>query len=93
MGSAMRWAHQVSSVGFELVIPIAGGAWLDHTFHTKPWLTLLGVLTGSVLSFLGLMRLIQALDKSKLDKQVSESLDQNQTQPKETTADDPNQSG
>jgi F0F1-type ATP synthase assembly protein I len=69
MASAMRWAHLVSSIGIELVAPIAGGAWLDIKYQTKPWLMITGVLVGTFLGFLGLKKLIQELDKSKADQQ------------------------
>jgi F0F1-type ATP synthase assembly protein I len=65
MASAMRWAHLVTSIGIELVAPIAVGAWLDIKYQTKPWLMIVGVLVGVILGSLGLKRLIHELDKSK----------------------------
>lgn len=61
--SAYRWANQVTSLGIELVIPIAGGWWIDTKYGLSPWLTVCGVLLGAVLGTLGLSKLIRDLDR------------------------------
>ena len=63
IGTALRWANQVTSIGLELAIPIGGGAWLDQKYGWTPGLTLVGVLIGGWLAYRGLLRLIQDLDK------------------------------
>lgn len=62
---AMRYANQVSSLAFELVIPIGGGMWLDRRYGTSPWLMIAGVLIGSALAALGLRRLMNELDRNR----------------------------
>lgn len=61
--TAFRWAHQVTSMGVELAVPIAGGVWLDRHYGFTPWLTICGVLLGSLCGLLGLMKLVRDLDK------------------------------
>ncbi len=61
--AAYRWVNQVTSVGIELAVPIAGGWWLDAKYGLAPWLTVCGVLLGSMLGLLGLVKLIRDLDK------------------------------
>lgn len=64
MGAAMRWATQVTSIGFELAVPAGGGVWLDQKYGTAPWLTILGALIGVFLAFRGFQQLIRDLEKS-----------------------------
>ena len=61
--AAYRWANQVTSIGLELVLPIAGGWWLDRKYGLEPWLMIGGVLLGCMFGTLGLVRLIRDLDK------------------------------
>ncbi len=61
--AAYRWANQVTSLGFELAVPIAGGVWLDRHYGLTPWLTICGVLLGSLCGLVGLIKLIRDLDK------------------------------
>ena len=64
IGTAMRWAHQVTSIGLELAIPVGGGFWLDQKYGTAPWLMILGALIGAYLAFQGFRQLIRDLEKS-----------------------------
>lgn len=50
-------------MGLELAVPIAGGVWLDRHYGLAPWLTITGVLLGSLCGLQGLMKLIRELDK------------------------------
>ena len=68
--SGMSFAH----VGFEMVIPIGAGIWIDSQYGTTPWCTLGGVALGF---FGGLYHLIllakqanrqDSDDKNKLTK-------------------------
>ena len=43
--------------GVAVCLGLFGGRWLDHRWHTEPWLTLLGVLIGVASGFRELYRL------------------------------------
>jgi ATP synthase protein I len=43
--------------GVAVCLGLLGGRWLDHRWHTEPWLTLLGVLIGVAAGFRELYRL------------------------------------
>jgi F0F1-type ATP synthase assembly protein I len=62
-GAAMRWAHQVMSIGLEFAVPLGGGVWLDQKYGTSPWLMILGTLIGAFLAFQGFKQLIRDLEK------------------------------
>lgn len=57
--SASRQMYAISGVGLEFVAEVGAcifiGWWLDRTFATKPWLTLVGVGVGFTI---GLIRLV-----------------------------------
>ena len=50
------------AIGFQLASMVVGGvllgSYLDKKWHTSPWLTLLGLLVGSVGGFYNLIRVI-----------------------------------
>jgi ATP synthase protein I len=43
--------------GVAVCLGLLGGRWLDHRWHTEPWLTLFGVLIGVAAGFRELYRL------------------------------------
>jgi ATP synthase protein I len=43
--------------GVAVVLGLFGGRWLDHRWHTEPWLTLVGVVIGVASGFRELYRL------------------------------------
>lgn len=57
--SASRQMFALSGIGFEFISEVGAcvllGWWLDRTFGTKPWLTLVGVALGFTI---GLVRLV-----------------------------------
>jgi len=57
------------AVGFQLAIAvIAGlfvGQWLDNHWQTTPWLTLVGLLIGSIGGFYNLIRIINWKNRPK----------------------------
>ncbi len=60
-GLSPAWAYRATGVGFEFVLPILAGVWVDRKLNSSPW----GVLIGAVLGFLvGMAHLIR-LAKSK----------------------------
>jgi len=56
------WADliRLSSVGLVLAICVGlgawGGLWLDERWGTSPWMTVVGVVLGSVAGFIELLR-------------------------------------
>jgi len=63
MALALRWTNQITSIALELVLPIAGGFWLDRHYGTNPWWMIAGVLLGCLLGTQGMIRLVRDLDK------------------------------
>lgn len=53
-----RGANLLARIAFGLLLPILGGSfggiYLDKRFDTYPWLTLIGVMFGILLGFVGL---------------------------------------
>ena len=45
------------SIGFQMIIPVGVGWWADSAWKTSPWLMLLGVVFGFVVSMMELMQL------------------------------------
>ena len=50
-------ASRVMSIGFQMIIPVGVGWWADSAWKTSPWLMLLGVVFGFVVSMMELMQL------------------------------------
>jgi len=63
IGSAMAWASRVTSIGFELAVPVFGGYWLDGKYGTAPWFALAGALVGIFLAVQSFRQLIRDLEK------------------------------
>lgn len=58
----IRQAGRVGAVGLEMAIATLigafGGGWLDERFHTRPWLTTIGLVLGIAAGFRGLFRVV-----------------------------------
>jgi hypothetical protein len=54
----------LTQVGFEMVVPIAVGWWLDDKLGWSPWLTVTGVVLGLVLGFMHLVVVANRQDDS-----------------------------
>jgi F0F1-type ATP synthase assembly protein I len=63
IGQAMRRAHQVTSISLEFAIPTGIGAYFDHASGSSPLWTVVGVVVGSGVAFLGLRQLLRDLEK------------------------------
>lgn len=63
LARGMAWAARVSSLGFELALPILAGYWLDQQWGTEPWLLLLGMGLGIYIFSLGVIRLGREVGK------------------------------
>lgn len=50
-------ASRAMSIGFQMIIPVGVGWWADSAWKTSPWLMLLGVVFGFVVSMMELMQL------------------------------------
>lgn len=50
------------AVGFQLAATVVGGllfgSWLDKKFETLPWLTIIGLVIGSIGGFYNLIRIL-----------------------------------
>jgi len=64
----MGYLIAISQVGFEMVVPIAIGVFLDQWLGTIPWLTVVGVLLGLFGGLAHLMVLLQKLDRINKDQ-------------------------
>jgi ATP synthase protein I len=57
------------AVGFQLALSVVGGLflgrWLDQRWNVAPWMTLVGMLVGSVGGFYNLVRLLNWNQKRK----------------------------
>ncbi len=53
-------------VGLCIVLGVLGGIWLDDRIHTKPVMTIVGLILGIVLAIYGVYRMILPnLDKNR----------------------------
>jgi ATP synthase protein I len=68
-GTNFRLIAEYSAGALELGTAVGGGAWLgywlDSTFGTGPWLTLLCLLAGVVVGFQSLYRVARRLEKAQ----------------------------
>jgi len=65
----LRKAIGYSAAGLEMVISVVIGAaigvYLDRYFGTKPWLTLVFIILGTIAGFIGLFRLMKRYEGEK----------------------------
>ncbi len=68
LGEWMRYA----GIGIEMLVSVLigtfGGYGLDHLFHTKPWLMIVGFIFGSAAGFRSLFRLLEQENKKTSKK-------------------------
>jgi F0F1-type ATP synthase assembly protein I len=55
---AVQWVSQITTVSLELVIPSAGGYWLDQHWGTSPWLLICGVAFGFAVFMYHLLQMV-----------------------------------
>lgn len=52
----------IADTTWRMFVPIVGlailGVWLDNTIHTKPWLTMIGIIIGMVAASILIIRQI-----------------------------------
>ena len=67
----LRFVARAVSLGFSIGVPFAVlvscgalvGAWLDKRQGTGPWLTLGGVVLGSILAFVSMLRVLALFER------------------------------
>ena len=64
-------ASRVMSIGFQMLIPVGLGWWADSAWKTSPWLMLLGVVFGFVVSMMELMQLARESAPFKKSRSLS----------------------
>lgn len=65
---AIQWVSQITTVSLEMVLPAALGYWLDGTFGTEPWLTIVGAVLGFGIGLRHLLELTAPSDKTSKHK-------------------------
>lgn len=65
---AMEWASRITTISLEMVVPALGGYWLDATWGTRPWLTMVGAALGPAIGFWHLIRLTSSPPTSSAGK-------------------------
>lgn len=65
---AMQMVSQITSIAVTMVLPAGLGYWGDHSFGTKPWLTVTGAVLGGVLGMIELLQLVKVANKSNQKK-------------------------
>jgi F0F1-type ATP synthase assembly protein I len=61
MAIGFEWSARIMAVGLEMVIPAAGGFWLDYHFGTLPVFVFLGAMLGVALGMYHLWRMVLEL--------------------------------
>ena len=69
-------ASRVMSIGFQMIIPVGLGWWADSAWKTSPWLMLLGVVLGFVVSMMELVQLARESAPPKKARSISAKSDQ-----------------
>ena len=54
----LGWYYAIAQVGFEMVVPIVLGWWLDDLLGWQPWLLVVGAGLGLVLGIAHLVMLV-----------------------------------
>lgn len=64
LAAALQWVSQITTVSLEMVLPIGLGYWLDGTFGTEPWLTIIGAVLGFGIGLRHLLELTAPSEKT-----------------------------
>jgi F0F1-type ATP synthase assembly protein I len=78
----LAWVVVISTL-----IPLGLGLWLDKRYHTAPWLTLVGMVIGVVLSTVSVVRQTSAVFRA-LDKEHAEQVGRRQAESPNVSPDD-----
>jgi len=63
-------ASRVMSIGFQMVIPVGIGWWIDSVWKTTPWLMLLGIVVGFAVAMMELVQLSRESNSSTKGRSV-----------------------
>lgn len=59
MARGILRASQISTLGIEMALPAVAGYWGDQRWGTSPWLLIVGVICGFVISLYSIIKLTQ----------------------------------
>ena len=57
------WAARVMAIGFEVVLPILLGVWIDYLLGTVVLFMFLGLLLGGFVGFTQLLKIVRELNR------------------------------
>jgi F0F1-type ATP synthase assembly protein I len=57
LADAAEWTARITTICLELLLPIAGGCWLDHWLGTHVLFLIIGVILGFAVSLLSLLQI------------------------------------
>jgi F0F1-type ATP synthase assembly protein I len=60
----MDWGTRITTIGLEFGLPAVLGYGLDRWWHTAPWLTIAGAVSGLLIGMMHVLRLPQELARS-----------------------------
>jgi F0F1-type ATP synthase assembly protein I len=60
LAEAAEWTARITTICLELLLPVAGGYWLDHWLGTRILFIILGVILGFAVSFLSLLQIARS---------------------------------
>ena len=58
-------------IGTCIVLGVIGGLWLDNKFNTRPVLVIIGLISGIIVAFTGVYRMLLPLIRNKENKEDS----------------------
>ena len=73
MAAASRLVSQVTSIVFEMLLPVGAGYWLDGYFKTEPWCVSVGAILGLFVSMTSLVQLAQRANQQNQPKKSTPS--------------------
>ncbi len=60
LAEAAEWTARITTICLELLLPVAGGYWLDHWLGTRVLFLIIGVILGFAVSFLSLLQIAKS---------------------------------
>jgi len=57
------WAARIMAIGFEAVLPILLGVWVDYLLGTVVLFLFLGLLLGSLVGLMQLLKIVRELNR------------------------------
>ena len=69
--AALRFIGIGWYIGTCIVLGVIGGLWLDNKFNTRPVLVIIGLISGIIVAFTGVYRMLLPLIRNKENKEDS----------------------